>query len=441
MKKLLMIGAASAALLSITAFAGTDGALKFTRTSPGGSTAWVSPDGARITTTAFVVESWIKLAEGADSIGEMQVFDQDISGNKGRLLIGIFNGVPRFQIGSNQQNAKTKLTPGTWYHLAWRRDKNGCMLIYVNDKDDSKTAGITNKTAIAGADIVIGYLARATATAFDGELSEVRVWNVDRDQATIFANYSRRMKGNESGLQYCWPMDDGSGATCRELVAGKNATITKTDKVGWSDTMLPFVLSKQTLSASTSEKLFIGDGTLAVPTDADVELSGGYTMDARNNGAGVIDVGAGATLTVSGAGTATSGGFVKTGAGTLRYTGAVDHTVAIHTQNAGAVLDIDSRGIGPTTGYHCAAVAEGTFVIDQPEGGTLKTANDGTGRFMVGVCRSADGLNETAAHLIISNGTVNLGILGIGWWNQTSAPANYPTCTATVEGGTVTLSG
>ena len=74
------------------------------------------------------------------------------------------------------------------------------MLIYVNDKDDSKTAGITNKTAIAATDIVIGYLARATATAFDGELSEVRVWNVDRYQADIFANYSRRMKGNESGL-------------------------------------------------------------------------------------------------------------------------------------------------------------------------------------------------------------------------------------------------
>ena len=200
MKKLFLFGAASAALLSMTAFAGTDGALKFTRVSPGGSAAWVSASGARITTAAFVVESWIKLAEGADSIGEMQVFDQDISGNNGRLLIGIFNGVPRFQIGGNQQNAKTKLTPGTWYHLACRRDKNGCMLIYVNDKDDSKTAGITNKTAIAATDIVIGYLARATATAFDGELSEVRVWNVDRYQADIFANYSRRMKGNESGL-------------------------------------------------------------------------------------------------------------------------------------------------------------------------------------------------------------------------------------------------
>ena len=68
-------------LLAITALAGPDGALKFTRLSPGGSTAWVAPAGARITTTAFVVEFWIKLAAGADSIGEMQVFDQDISGS------------------------------------------------------------------------------------------------------------------------------------------------------------------------------------------------------------------------------------------------------------------------------------------------------------------------------------------------------------------------
>ena len=439
MKKILFSLAAT--LLAITALAGTDGALKFTRVSSGGNAAWVTPAGARITTTAFVVEFWIKLAAGADSISEMQVFDQDISRDNGRMLIGIFKGVPRFQIGGSTQNGKTKLTPGVWYHIACRRYTDGSMYIYVNDTHDSKTDNVKNTAALAANDIVIGYLARGTATAFDGELAEVRVWNTDRSQATIFANYSRRMKGNESGLQYCWPMDDGSGTTCRELVSGKTATINNASQVGWSDTMLPFVLSKQTLSTSTNEKLFIGDGTLAVPAGANVELSGGYTMDARNSGAGVIDVGTGATLTVSGAGTATQGGFVKTGAGTLRYTGAVDHTLAIHTQNQGAVLDIDSRGIGPATGYHCAAVAEGTFVIDQPEGGTFKTANQGNGRFMVGVCRSADGSNETAAHLIISNGTVNLGILGVGWWKQASAPANYPTCTATVEGGTVTLAG
>ena len=430
----------AASLLAITALAGTDGALKFTRTSPGGSTAWVSSAGARITTTAFVVEFWIKLATGADSIKEMQVFDQDISGNSGRLLICLDYGVPRFQIGSTQQKAKTTLTPGVWYHIACRRYTDGSMYIYVNDTHDS-AATKSNTAALAATDIILGYLPRENTTAFDGELAEVRVWNTDRNQATIFANYSRRMKGNETGLQYYWPMDDGSGATCRELVSGATATIAKTDNVGWSDTMLPFVLSKQTLSTSTNETLFIGDGTLAVPASANVTIPGGYSLDARNDGAGVFDVGDGATLTVSGAGTATSGGFVKTGAGTLRYTGAVDHRLSWQTQNAAAVLDIDARGIGPTTGFHSAMVADGTLVIDQPEGGTFSVGNDGTGRLIVGGCRSADGSNETAAHLVISNGTVNAGILGIGWWKQESAPANYPTCTATVEGGTVTLSG
>ena len=438
MKKMLFSLAAT--LLAITALAGTDGALKFTRVSPGGSAAWVSPAGARITTTAFVVEFWIKLAAGADSIGEMQVFDQDIGGDAGRMLIGIIKGVPRFQIGGTQQNAKTKLTPGTWYHIACRRYTDGSMYIYVNDTHDS-AASKSNTAAIADTDIVIGYLARGNTTAFDGELAEVRVWNVDRSQATIFANYSRRMKGNEAGLQYCWPMDDGTGTTCRELVSSKNLTINKTSQVGWSDSMLPCVLSKQTISADTSETLFIGDGTLAVPANANVTLSGGYSLDARSSGAGVFDVGDGATLTVSGAGTATSGGFVKTGTGTLRYTGEVDHRLSWQTQNAAAVLDIDARGIGPTTGFHSATVADGTLVIDQPEGGTFSVGHDGTGRLIVGGCRSADGSNETAAHLIISNGTVNAGILGIGWWKQESAPANYPTCTATVEGGTVTLAG
>ena len=337
MKKTLFSLAAT--LLAITALAGTDGALKFTRESPGGSAAWVSPAGARITTKAFVVEFWIKLAAGADLIGEMQVFDQDIQGNSGRLLIGIIKGVPRFQIGGTQQNANTKLTPGVWYHVACRRYTDGSMYIYVNDTNDSKTENLKNTATIADTDIVIGYLVRGNTTAFDGELSEVRVWNVDRTQGTIFANYTRRMKGDESGLQYCWPMDDGSGTTCRELVAGKAATINKTDNVGWSDTMLPFVLSKQTLSASTSEKLFIGDGTLAVPSGADVTLSGGYTLDARNSGAGVIDVGEGATLTVSGAGTATQGGFVKTGAGTFTAANCIRNS-------GGAVVSAGTLALG-----------------------------------------------------------------------------------------------
>ena len=444
MKKRQFLGVfAAATMLTAVVFAGTDGALKFTRTSSGGSAAWVSPAGARIPTAnsaPFVVEFWIKLAAGADSISEMQVFDQDISGDAGRLLIGIFKGVPRFQIGGTQQNAKTKLTTGTWHHIACRRTSSGGMYVYVNDAHDS-AASKSNNAALAATDIVFGYLARSTGTALDGELAEVRVWNVDRNEATILANYSRRMKGGETGLQYCWPMDDGSGTTCRELASGANATIVKTSNVAWSTDDPPTDSPRQTVSASTAETLALRNGTISVPDGANVELSGGYTLDAYSAGSGVIDVGAGATLTVSGAGTATQGGFVKTGAGTLRYTGAVDHTLSIQTQNKGAVLDFDARGIGPTTGYHSALVAEGTLVIDQPAGGTLKTASNGTGRLIVGGCRSADGSNETAAHLIISNGTVNAGILGIGWWKQASAPANYPTCTATIEGGTVTLAG
>ena len=434
----------AASLLAITALAGTDGALKFTRLSNGGSTAWVStPSGTRIPTTnaaPFVVEFWIKLAPGADEVSEMRVFDQDISGNSGRLLIGLFKGKLRFQIGGTSQDAKTALSPGVWYHLACRRQPSGNMFVYVNDMHDSAYTR-SNSAALAASDIILGFLPRANKTSLDGELAEVRVWDVDRSESTIQANYSRRMKGNENGLLYCWPMDDGTGTTCREIVSGKNLTINNASQVGWSDSMLPFVLSKQTLSTSTNETLFIGDGTLAVPANANVTLSGGYALDARSGGAGVFDVGDGATLTVSGAGTASSGGFVKTGAGTLRYTGAVDHRLSWQTQNAAAVLDIDARGIGPTTGFHSATVADGTLVIDQPAGGTFAVGYNGTGRLIVGGCRSADGSNETAAHVIISNGTVNAGVLGIGWWKEASAPANYPTCTATVEGGTVTLAG
>ena len=70
----IVIGLAAPAI-----FAGPDGALKFTRISNSGSTAWVSPpSGTRIPTTdaaPFVVEFWVKLAEDMDSVSELHIFN------------------------------------------------------------------------------------------------------------------------------------------------------------------------------------------------------------------------------------------------------------------------------------------------------------------------------------------------------------------------------
>lgn len=442
MKKLMV---AVAALLAGSAAFGVsfDGALNFKGGTFGDNKTKsdvVVEAPVKITTTAFVVEMWVKPRAFH---AEDHLFSQDVSGDGGRTMLMLANGIPRFQLGSAKLSAKEALPLNEWTHLTFRRTAKGAMCISVNGSEVA--SGVTSTAIPSDNNISLGKLYRNTQV-LDGEMAEVRVWSTDRTAANILANYTRRMKGTESGLLCCWPMDDGSGTSLREIVSGKNATITKTAYVDWSDSMLPFVLSKQTLSGDRNDRLFIGDGTLVAPANSEYTLNAGYDFNARNSGAAVIRVEDGATLTVKGSVVCpdnTSGGFIKAGKGTLVYLGAGDVTVSSQTLNheKELVLD-DERGIGPSDGYHCADIVEGTLVIDKPEGSTFKTIAKGDGRLMTGTMHKENGV-LTVGHVIVSNGTVNCGVVGlsyIGEW-RAAATASDPFSTFTMEGGVVNNAG
>ena len=437
------------ALLCWHAGATTEGALKVSYSSS--AVKWIStPAGTRIPSTTsggdvqpFTIECWVKMNQLS---GRQQILNQYKNGDPGRVLLQTNGKRPTFILGNKTQTSKTELEVGVWTHIAAVRNENGKMFVYINGTDDSSGASTSNTAALLGeTDLLICNL--ASSTSFDGEVSELRVWATARTAAEISANFTRRVTGNEAGLLYCWPMDDGPGsASCRELVSGAAAAIAvdkvTNNQVVFLDTMLPHVLFRQTLAADTSDALSIRPGTLAVPSNTTVTISGGYTMDPGKNTAGVIEVGEGATLTVNGAATAASGGFVKTGAGTLCYTGTADHVISYQNRAATSALRFDPSGAGLTNGWQSTTVAEGTIKVDQPDGGSVTLGDGATGNLVVGCAWSADGSDERAAHFVLENGTVNANIAYIGYWRGTaaSAPVDYPTSTLTVNGGSLLLS-
>ena len=438
---------AIAALCCLHLGATTEGALKVSYSSS--AVKWIAPSaGTRIPSTTsggdvqpFTIECWVKMNLLS---GRQQILNQYKSGDSGRVLLQVNGKTPTFILGSKTQTAKTELAVGVWTHIAAVRNGNGKMSVYINGTDDS-SGSQNNTAALYVTDLLICNL--ASTTSFDGEVSELRVWSTARSAAEIAANFTRRMTGSEAGLLYCWPMDDGAGSTsCREIASGAAAAIAvdkvTNNQVVFLDTMLPHVLFRQTLAADTSDALSIRPGTLAVPSNTTVTLSGGYTMDPGNNTASVIDVGEGATLAVSGAAAAISGGFVKTGAGTLCYTGTADHVISYQNRSATSALRIDPSGAGLTNGWQSATVAEGTVKVDQPDGGSVTVGDGATGNLVVGCAWSADGSDERAAHFVLENGTVNANIAYIGYWRGTtaSAPSDYPTSTFTMNGGSLLLS-
>ena len=436
------------ALLCWHVGATTEGALRISHSSD--STEWIAAKSAQIPTTAsgggdqpFTIECWIKM--NSLPSGRTQILNQYKSGATGRVLLQVYSRKLTFIISGTTQTSKTELQAGVWTHVAATRNASGQMDVYINGVKDNGSSKTWSGTLYDGY-IRIGNVS-TDASPFDGDISELRVWTTARSADEISATFSRRMTGNEAGLLYCWPMDDGTGSTsCREIVSGAAAAIAvdkvTNNQVAFVDTMLPSVLFRQTLTADTSDALSILPGTLAVPDNTDVTISGGYTMDPGKNTAGVIEVGEGATLTVNGAATSASGGFVKTGAGTLCYTGTADHVISYQNRAATSVLRFDPSGAGLTNGWQSTTVAEGTIKVDQPDGGSVTIGDGATGNLVVGCAWSADGSDERAAHFILENGTVNANIAYIGYWRGTaaSAPVDYPTSTLTVNGGSLLLS-
>ncbi len=58
--------------------------------------------------------------------------------------------------------------------------------------------------------------------AIDGNIDEVRIWNIARTQTQIQADMHRVLKGNEPGLIGYWKFDEGSGQIARDSSANRN---------------------------------------------------------------------------------------------------------------------------------------------------------------------------------------------------------------------------
>ena len=93
----------------------------------------------KITTTAFVVEMWVKPRAFHS---EDHLFSQDVSGDGGRTMLMLANGIPRFQLGSAKLNAKDALPLNEWTHLTFRRTAKGAMCISVNGSEVA--SGVTS---------------------------------------------------------------------------------------------------------------------------------------------------------------------------------------------------------------------------------------------------------------------------------------------------------
>ncbi|MDD4442440.1 MAG: autotransporter-associated beta strand repeat-containing protein [Kiritimatiellae bacterium] len=551
---------------------------------------------AKVSTASFTFEAWVRVTSYA---AQNWVFTQYIGGNAGRMVGFIENTNACFFLGGKYIRNTAAVPLNTWTHFAVIRS-GSTGSIYVNGvlyaTDTIPTAALPSTGITIGGHPSTGW-------SFHGQIADVRAWGVARSQAQIAASMNTRLSGMESGLVGYWPVNDGTGISVNERVAGAHGTLTGTPLPAWfysadlpvfgmiSGTWnstsggnwsaaanwldgtlpngdghlafftnqtaaalavtndlsplllggmvltdvsgcafsgspitftnaaspayvsalsgthvfdLPIVLGGGGLAAGASAPAAIsfpnvlsGSGALAInaaPSGGGwVTLSGANTytgptslgcgtlaVNALADGGAASPIGASSSsatnlllgpgtfyysgpaaatdrgytvaagsspvraavlrldtdLTIGGQCLASSGAFLKTGPGTLRYTYAGAQTLAIAQGNGDALLDTDANGDSPTTGFHGYTISNGKVIM----GAAGQTNLINNGRITVGHYTTTAAGAETAGELQIDGGALVCNdTLGIGRGNgtTTTAPGGLSS-RMTVNGGTVT---
>ena len=185
-------------------------------------------------------------------------------------------------------------------------------------------------------------------------------------------------------------------------------------------------------SSADPANLRLGSGTLRY-TGGDTTLTRGFTVQASPSPVRAAVLHTDADLTVAGQVLATSGAFIKTGAGTLTFTHAGWNKYCAHEcSDPNKLLDIRANGDSPTVGYSGFTVAQGRVVLGVP--GQVNIISN---RVEIGVFTTTNANAEHSAELVLNDGTLicpTTFSIGRSNGNTNTAPAGA-TSAFTMNGG------
>ncbi len=163
----------------------------------------------------FTIEGWIKLAPGIDN-------KDGFIGQEGHGAdINFYDSRARLYIGSDVVVAHTQMLPDTWTHLAITRSGSDVSL-YLN--------GILDAIGTWDGTLPVQLLGRGNRGFLEGNLDEVRFWDVARSGAQISDNYNQSVATDSLGLVGYWSFNqsgqvvtDWSGLANHGLLGISNA--------------------------------------------------------------------------------------------------------------------------------------------------------------------------------------------------------------------------
>jgi len=174
-----------------------------------GANDCVVVDGVDLTNMPFTIELWAR----RQSTGSWDAFAGQgaASGGQGLFFALRDNDVAVFSFYAGGLYTTNTYTDSGWHHWAVTYDPSTGRCLY---RDGTLVVSDGNTTPYTGTGaFVIGSIPwSVSANAFDGQIDDVRIWNVPRTQTEIAANMSHSLTGEESNLVAYWNFDESDGS-------------------------------------------------------------------------------------------------------------------------------------------------------------------------------------------------------------------------------------
>lgn len=220
-------------------------ALRFDQSSGKGVTV-PNISAYNIGTGDFCIEFWFRYS---DATTRQFFFDKSFSTT--RVLIGNQeNQGPSLNIADSWIiNGGTGYADGWWHHIAAVREGTGTdeTILYI---DGTSVGTATNATNITSSDdFALGNRFDLAAFPMDGDIDEVRFWNISRSSTEINDNKDQEISAATSGLIGYWKCNTGSGLSLVDSHANANhGTLTSTSPT-WITPGFPYYYEPQVKSA------------------------------------------------------------------------------------------------------------------------------------------------------------------------------------------------
>jgi len=180
-------------------------------------------------TNTLTVESWVKPGVAPADYDGFLSYAMDAGGTQAGFGFAFYLTGWKFFLKTTTNSinyasmAGAQMPVGQWSHMAATYDGSEVKLYRNGALVDSADAMGNVQWSGAPAEMVLGNFPKdGTGHFFEGNIDEVRLWNVVRTKDQIKASREINLTGEETGLVGYWRIDEGSSASTADSTAAAN---------------------------------------------------------------------------------------------------------------------------------------------------------------------------------------------------------------------------